>query len=63
MQMYNNYCSFRWSGAECARQGLTATPENKRSVLGQILTKIRFPLMTIEEFAQGPAQSGILTDR
>jgi len=53
----------RWSEAECARQALPATPENKRSVLGRILAKIRFPLMSIEEFAQGPAQSGILTDR
>ena len=34
-----------------------------RSVLGQVLSKIRFPLMTVEEFAQGPAQSGILADR
>ncbi len=53
----------RWSEAECLRQGLPVTPEKKRSVLGNVLTKIRFPLMTIEEFAQGPAQSGILTDR
>lgn len=45
------------------RQGLPVTPENKRSVLGHVLTKVRFPLMTVEEFAQGPAQSGILTDR
>ena len=28
-----------------------------------MLSKIRFPLMTVEEFAQGPAQSGILADR
>lgn len=34
-----------------------------RSVLGPVLSKIRFPLMTVEEFAQGPAQSGILADR
>ena len=37
--------------------------ENKRSVLGRGLYQVRFPLMTVEEFAQGPAQSGILTDR
>nr|KAF6400458.1 BTB domain containing 2 [Rousettus aegyptiacus] len=42
---------------------LQVTPENKRKVLGEALALIRFPLMTIEEFAAGPAQSGILVDR
>ena len=55
--------SSRWSEAECVRQSLPVTPENKRSVLGNVLTKIRFPLMTVEEFAQGPAQSGVLTEK
>ncbi|XP_028283876.1 BTB/POZ domain-containing protein 2-like [Parambassis ranga] len=53
----------RWAEAEAHRQQLQPTPENKRKVLGKALTLIRFPLMTIEEFAAGPAQSGILTDR
>ena len=53
----------KWSEAECVRQNLQPTPENKRGVLGRILASIRFPLMAVEEFAQGPAQSGILTDR
>ncbi|XP_029772239.1 BTB/POZ domain-containing protein 2 [Suricata suricatta] len=53
----------RWAEAECQRQQLQATPDNKRAVLGQALALIRFPLMTIEEFAAGPAQSGILVDR
>ncbi|TKC43677.1 hypothetical protein EI555_003759, partial [Monodon monoceros] len=53
----------RWSEAECQRQQLQVTPENKRKVLGKALALIRFPLMTIEEFAAGPAQSGILVDR
>uniref|UniRef100_A0A8C0VYF5 BTB domain-containing protein n=1 Tax=Castor canadensis TaxID=51338 RepID=A0A8C0VYF5_CASCN len=53
----------RWSEAECQRQQLQVTPENKRKVLGKALGLIRFPLMTIEEFAAGPAQSGILVDR
>ena len=39
------------------------TVENKRSVLGRGLYQVRFPLMSVEEFACGPAQSGILTDR
>uniref|UniRef100_A0A4W4HEW3 BTB domain-containing protein n=3 Tax=Electrophorus TaxID=8004 RepID=A0A4W4HEW3_ELEEL len=53
----------RWAEAEAQRQQLQPTPENKRRVLGKALGLIRFPLMTIEEFAAGPAQSGILTDR
>lgn len=46
----------RWSEAECQRQQLPVTPENKREVLGKALALIRFPLMTIEEFAAGNGQ-------
>ncbi|XP_069191148.1 LOW QUALITY PROTEIN: BTB/POZ domain-containing protein 1 [Procambarus clarkii] len=53
----------RWSEAECERDGLSVTSTNQRTVLGRALSLVRFPLMTVEEFAQGPAQSGILTDR
>ena len=51
----------KWSEAECVRQTLQLSAENKRAVLGRVLAQIRFPLMTVEEFAQGVAQSGILT--
>ncbi|KAH0620001.1 hypothetical protein JD844_014487 [Phrynosoma platyrhinos] len=53
----------RWAEAECQRQQLPVISTNKQKVLGKALSLIRFPLMTIEEFAVGPAQSGILTDR
>ncbi|KDR10233.1 BTB/POZ domain-containing protein 1-like isoform X2 [Zootermopsis nevadensis] len=53
----------RWSEAECSRQQLPATPDNKRSVLGRALSLVRFPLMSVEEFAVGAAQSGLLSDR
>ncbi|MGH0134619.1 UNVERIFIED_CONTAM: hypothetical protein FKN15_023534 [Acipenser sinensis] len=53
----------RWAEAECYRQELPLTSENKQKVLGKALALIRFPLMTVEEFAAGPAQSGILFDR
>ncbi|EMP29159.1 BTB/POZ domain-containing protein 1 [Chelonia mydas] len=53
----------RWAEAECQRQQLPVTSGNKQKVLGKALSLIRFPLMTIEEFAAGPAQSGILSDR
>ncbi len=43
----------RWAEAETQRQQLQPTPENKRRVLGKAISLIRFPLMTIEEFAAG----------
>lgn len=42
----------RWSMAECHRQQLAVTPANQRQVLGRALALIRFPLMSVEEFAQ-----------
>lgn len=53
----------RWAEHEAVRQQMRPTPENKRRVLGRALKLIRFPLMTVEEFANKAAQSGILTDR
>lgn len=53
----------RWAEAECVRQNKGTTPENQRRVLGRSLRLIRFPLMSVEEFAMGAAQSGILEDR
>ncbi|KAM9408551.1 BTB/POZ domain-containing protein 1-like isoform 2-T2 [Pholidichthys leucotaenia] len=41
----------RWAEAECYRQQLPLTSENKHKVLGKALPLIRFPLMTVEEFA------------
>ena len=53
----------RWAEAECQRQRLPSNPENQRAVLGKSLYLIRFPLMTVEEFAAEVAQSGLLSDR
>lgn len=55
--------ALRWAEHECQRRRIPSTPENKRNVLSRALYMIRFPLMTIEEFAAGVAQFGILTDR
>ncbi|XP_010770821.1 BTB/POZ domain-containing protein 1 isoform X2 [Notothenia coriiceps] len=41
----------RWAEAECYRQQLPPTSENKQKVLGKAVPLIRFPLMTVEEFA------------
>lgn len=43
----------RWAEAECYRQQLPPSSENKQKVLGKALPLIRFPLMTVEEFAAG----------
>ncbi|XP_015251156.1 PREDICTED: BTB/POZ domain-containing protein 6-B-like [Cyprinodon variegatus] len=50
-----------WAAAECRRQGLVATPRNQRTVLGKALYLIRIPSMSLQEFADGPAQSDVLT--
>ncbi|RUS85740.1 hypothetical protein EGW08_006534 [Elysia chlorotica] len=54
----------RWAETECLRKNLIPpSNENQRHVLSRALRLIRFPLMTVEEFAMGAAQSGILEDR
>jgi len=60
-KLFNAAC--RWAEAECIRQNASVTAENRRRLLGRGLQLVRFPLMTVEEFAMGAAQSGILTDR
>jgi len=48
---------------ECKRRELAPDGANQRSVLGKALSLIRFPLMTAQEFANGPAKSGLLTEQ
>ncbi len=55
-KLFNAVC--RWAEAECIRQGLAVNSPNQRNVLGRALQLVRFPLMTVEEFAVGAAQSG-----
>ncbi|XP_035277692.1 BTB/POZ domain-containing protein 6-B-like isoform X1 [Anguilla anguilla] len=50
-----------WAVAECKRRGLAPSSRNKRSVLGKALYLVRVPSMTLQEFADGAAQSDILT--
>lgn len=56
-------CVLAWAKAECERRELEETSDNLRSVLGPVLELVRFPLMSIEEFASEVAQTGILLDR
>uniref|UniRef100_A0A1A8RGL2 BTB (POZ) domain containing 3b n=1 Tax=Nothobranchius rachovii TaxID=451742 RepID=A0A1A8RGL2_9TELE len=50
-----------WAAAECRRQNLPVSPQNQRSVLGKALYLVRIPSMSLQEFANGPAQSELLT--
>lgn len=50
-----------WANHECDRQGLIRTMENKRLVLGDLIFSIRFPAMTLEQFANTHRMLGILS--
>ena len=49
-----------WAEAECKRKILPPLPENKRMILSSAINFIRFPTMTIQEFSDDAARSGIL---
>uniref|UniRef100_A0A1B0CP17 BTB domain-containing protein n=2 Tax=Lutzomyia longipalpis TaxID=7200 RepID=A0A1B0CP17_LUTLO len=53
--------ALNWAQSACNKMEIDPTPQNRRSVLGQALTMIRIPTMTLEEFANGVARLGILT--
>lgn len=61
VSVFNAVC--RWAEAECNRKDIDATAEKKREVLGRAFNLVRIPAMSLEEFANGPAQSGILTPK
>ncbi|KAH7698919.1 BTB/POZ domain-containing protein 3-like protein [Aphelenchoides avenae] len=50
-----------WAAAECARNQLPVDGETLRNALEGILQHVRFPAMTAEEFAEGPAGEEVLT--
>ena len=52
----------RWAESECRRQNLDVSWENKRRVLGDILYKVRFPVMEPEYFAWEVATTDLLSD-
>ena len=52
----------RWAKAECTRKSLTIDdPKSLRSVIGNLLEKIRFLTFTPQQFAEGPGRSSLLT--
>lgn len=50
----------RWAAGECRRQNITPNTDNMREVLCDIISLIRFPVMSAKEFALGPARSELL---
>jgi len=51
----------RWAECECKRQRLEITKENKRNVLQEVYTAIRFPLISSNEVVEEVVDSGVLT--
>uniref|UniRef100_H2Z3Z8 BTB domain-containing protein n=1 Tax=Ciona savignyi TaxID=51511 RepID=H2Z3Z8_CIOSA len=51
----------RWAEAECLRKDVEPSGINKREMLGDALFLIRIPTMLLQEFADGPAMSDLLT--
>ncbi|XP_055347081.1 BTB/POZ domain-containing protein 3-like isoform X2 [Paramacrobiotus metropolitanus] len=52
----------RWATAACARNAMAASAANRREMLGEALFHVRFSLLTNQELADGPGESGLLTD-
>lgn len=50
-----------WAQSACQKMDIDSSAANRRHVLGKALQLIRIPTMTLEEFANGVAQLGILT--
>lgn len=50
-----------WAQSACQKLDIDTSATNRRHALGKALQLIRIPTMTLEEFANGVAQLGILT--
>lgn len=56
------YC-MRWAKNQCTREGLEPSGNNLRSIMGDALFYLRFPVMTQKQFAEKVVPHNILTDR
>lgn len=50
----------KWSDAECQRQGIKNSSENKQHILKNIVPLVRFPVMQIENVANFVSPTGVL---
>ncbi|KAL3110007.1 hypothetical protein niasHT_016506 [Heterodera trifolii] len=53
--------ALRWADEKCRQNATECSAENRRSVLGPALLKIRFPLISTEDFSESIVPSGILS--
>ncbi|KAL3093064.1 hypothetical protein niasHS_004453 [Heterodera schachtii] len=54
--------AIRWADEKCRQNGTKNSTENRRSVLGLALFKIRFPNIHEEQFSEFVVPSGVLTE-
>ncbi|XP_055353027.1 BTB/POZ domain-containing protein 3-like [Paramacrobiotus metropolitanus] len=52
----------KWGQEACFREDMEPSAAYRREMLGSALNLLRFPLMTSGQLADGPAQSGLLTE-
>ncbi|KAL3087572.1 hypothetical protein niasHT_024965 [Heterodera trifolii] len=53
--------ALRWADEKCRQNATECSAENRRSVLGPALLKIRFPLISTEDFSESIVPSAILS--
>ncbi|KAL3087873.1 hypothetical protein niasHS_008574 [Heterodera schachtii] len=53
--------ALRWADEKCRQNGIECSAENRRQMLGPALFKIRFPLLSNEEFTKKIVSFGVLS--